>query len=354
MKKLIYSLMLICFAVMATDVMAQGAAPAQKAKPKKFHGNPDYYLEVQGSHIFKLADKALDEYPPMVNASAARKSILFNLDALHHDTRYDNSEAMREFCNSRMEKIVAHLQTPVKKGMEVCRVYNEGFIARTKSVSVAFDLVRGTYLAGGIHKGTDYRIVTDEQMAAIIDKCDVMFLSHNHADHVDRWVVDKFIAANKPVIAPTSILPDVKGVTHYRSETEVLNVEIPLKIGVNLPVTIFPGHQHPIMNNVYVVTTPEGLSVCHTGDQHGKDDFKWIDVARVNAPKIDALIMNCWTTSPLRAVKGFNPRYLITAHENEMGHSIDHRESYWLTFDKYKECKYPYVVMTWGEWFLVK
>ncbi len=353
MKKLICLLMFVCLAAASTGVMAQVQAQ-QKQKPKKFHGNPEYYLEVQGDHIFKLVDQALDEFPPVEGPSTIRQSILYNLDALLHDTKFDNSEYLRDFCNSRMEKVVARLQTPVKKGMEVYKIYNEGFVARTKSVSVAFDLVRGTYLASGIHKDTDYRILTDEQMEAIIDKCDVMFLSHNHADHVDRWVVDKFIAANKPVIAPTQILPDVKGVTHYRSETEVLKVEIPLKIGINLPVTIFPGHQPPFMNNVYVVTTPEGLSVCHTGDQYGKDDFKWIESARVNAPKIDALIMNCWTTKPLDAVKGFNPRYLITAHENEMGHSIDHREAFWLTFDKFKECKYPYVVMAWGEGFLVK
>lgn len=353
MKKLIYSLMLICFAITATDVVAQ--APAQqKAKPKKFHGNPEYYLEVQGSHIFKLVDQALDEYPPVPGASTIRKSILFNLDALLHDTKFDNSEYMREFCDSRVSKTVARFQTPVKKGMDVCKVYNEGFVARTKSVSIAFDLVRGTYLASGAHKGSGYRIVADDQMAAIIDKCDVLFLSHNHADHVDRWVVDKFIAANKPVIAPTQILPDVKGVTHYRSETEVLSVEVPLKTGITLAVKIFPGHQHPIMNNIYVVTTPEGYSVCHTGDQYSNTDFTWIESARVNAPKIDAMIMNCWTPKPMQTVKGFNPRYVITAHENEMGHSIDHREAFWLTFDKFKECKYPYVVMAWGEGFLVK
>ncbi len=345
--------MFVCLAAASTGVMAQASAQ-QKPKPKKFHGNPEYYLEVQGDQIFKLVDQALDEFPPVEGASTIRQSVLYNLDALLHNTKFDNSEYLRNFCNSRMEKVVARLQTPVKKGMEVYKIYNEGFVARTKSVSVAFDLVRGTYLASGVHKDTDYRILTDEQMEAIIDKCDVMFLSHNHADHVDRWVVDKFIAANKPVIAPTQILPDVQGVTHYRSESEVLKVEIPLKIGINLPVVIFPGHQHPIMNNVYVVTTPEGLSVCHTGDQYGKDDFKWIESARVNAPKIDALIMNCWTTKPLEAVKGFNPRYLITAHENEMGHSIDHREAFWLTFDKYKECKYPYVVMAWGEGFAIK
>ena len=137
--------MLACAAFMTMNAVAQTTAEA-KPKPKKFHGNPDYYLEVQGNHLFRQADMALDDCPPMVNASVARKSALMILDALHHDTRYDNSEAMREFCNSRMEKVVAEIQTPVKKGLKVHRVYNEGFVAKTKSVTVAFDLVRGTYL----------------------------------------------------------------------------------------------------------------------------------------------------------------------------------------------------------------
>ena len=354
MKRILNVLMLACAAFMTMNAVAQTTAEA-KTKPKKFHGNPDYYLEVQGSHLFRQADMALDDCPPMVNASVARKSALMILDALHHDTRYDNSEAMREFCNSRMEKVVAELQKPVKKGLKVHRVYNEGFVAKTKSVTVAFDLVRGTYLARRQFADTDYRIVTDEQMKAIVEQCDVMFLSHNHTDHIDRWVIDLFIAAGKPVIANPEILPNVPGISHWRDEDGIYESELALLNGEKLQVKIFPGWQRPIFNNVPVITTPEKYTICHTGDQHdGKSTADWIATVKDNAPKIDVLMVNCWTRKILDALKGFDPRYVITAHENEMGHSIDHREAYWLTFDKLKTTEYPYVVMAWGEWFSIK
>ena len=354
MKKIFNALLLVCAVAFAANAVAQ-TAPEQKAKPKKFHGNPDYYLEVQGAHIFRNADQGLDEFPPMVNASTARKSVLFNLDALLHDVRYDNSEAMREFCNSRMEKLVAELQKPQKKGLKIYKVYNEGFVARTKSVTVAFDLVRGTYLARRQFAGTDYRIVTDEQMKAIVEKCDVMFLSHNHTDHIDRWVVDLFIAAGKPVIANPEILPNVEGVTHWRSDNDIFESDLLLKNGEKLQVKIFPGWQKPIFNNVPVITTPEKYTICHTGDQHDrKSTADWISSVKDNAPKIDALMINCWTNDILKTLKGFDARYVITGHENEMGHSIDHREAFWLTFDKLKTTEYPFVVMAWGEWFSIK
>ena len=352
MKKVFNVLTLFCAVAFAANAVAQEPA---KVKPKKFHGNPDYYLEVQGTHLFRNTDKALDEFPPMVNASVARKLALFSLDALHHDTRYDNSDAMREFCNSRMEKVVAEVQKPVKKGLKIYRVYNEGFVAKTKSVTIAFDLVRGTYLSRGKYVGSDYRIVTDAQMEAIVEQCDVMFLSHNHTDHIDRWVIDKFIAAGKPVIAQQEILPGVEGVSHWRTEGGIYDSELELKNGEKLQVKIFPGYQRPSLNNVPVITTPEKYTISHTGDQHDrKSTADWIATVKDNAPKIDALIINCWTNDILNTLKGFDARYVFTAHENEMGHSIDHREAYWLTFDKLKSTEYPYVVMAWGEWFSLK
>ena len=352
MKKVFNVLTLFCAVAFTVNAVAQEPA---KVKPKKFHGNPDYYLEVQGTHLFRNTDKALDEFPPMVNASVARKLALFSLDALHHDTRYDNSDAMREFCNSRMEKVVAEVQKPVKKGLKIYRVYNEGFVAKTKSVTIAFDLVRGTYLSRGKYVGSDYRIVTDAQMEAIVEQCDVMFLSHNHTDHIDRWVVDKFIAAGKPVIAQQEILPGVEGVSHWRTEGGIYDSELELKNGEKLQVKIFPGYQRPSLNNVPVITTPEKYTISHPGAQYDrKSTADWIATVKDNAPKIDALIINCWTPNILQTLKGFDARYVFTAHENEMGHSIDHREAYWLTFDKLKSTEYPYVVMAWGEWFSLK
>lgn len=311
-----------------------------------YWGEADAYLLRQAKYMYELVDEALDEYPPVVGAPTSRRLALYNLDAMLHETKYDNSEPFKAFVSSRAGKVISDMLSPVKRGMKIYKIYNDGFVARTKSVTIAFDVVRGEL--------NGKSIVSNEQIAQIVDRCDVLFLSHNHSDHVDRYVVDRFIAAGKPVVAASEILEGVEGVTHYRSETEILDKEVVLKNGERLAIRIYPGHQSEMMCNVYVVTTPEGLTVAQTGDQYNKDDFKWIATVKEQRPSIDALIINCWSMDIAEAIKGFNPRYVLTGHENEMGHTIDHREAFWLTFQKLQPVEHDYVVMAWGEWFEFK
>ena len=44
----------------------------------------------------------------------------------------------------------------------------------------------------------------------------------------------------------------------------------------------------------------------------------------------------------------------IIYHENEMGHSIDHREPFWLTYQKMEKINKPSLIMGWGEWYLYR
>ena len=342
MKKLFFISLLSLFATANLTVLAQ----TKSAEPVAFWGKEDAYLLKQAVQMFSLADQALTENPPVVGAPMARKLALYNLDAMLHEVKYDNSQPFCDFIDSRIGKVIEDMKAPVKKGVKIYKIYNDGFVARTKSANIAFDLVRG--------ECKKQKLLSDEQIDAIDEHCDVLFLSHNHGDHVDRYVVNKFIAAGKPVIAATEILPDLKGVTHYRSETEILDKEVVLKSGEKLQVKIFPGHQSPMMCNIYVVTTPDKYTFAHTGDQYDKNDMEWIAKVKDNAPKIDALTINCWSYQIADAIKGFNPRYVITGHENEMGHTIDHREAFWLTFQKMEPVEHDYVVMAWGEWFSFK
>ena len=82
--------------------------------------------------------------------------------------------------------------------------------------------------------------------------------------------------------------------------------------------------------------------------------MNWLVNIHQEIPRPDALLVNCWTHRMNDLVEGFAPKCVITGHENEMGHTIDHREAFWLTFQKMEEIKRDYVVMGWGEWFLCK
>lgn len=335
---------LILLALISSTIIA--SAQQKSAEPIAFWGKEDAYLLKQASHMFNLVDEALTENPPVVGAPMARKLALYNLDAMLHEVKYDNTEPFCNFIDSRIGKVIEDMKSPVKRGVKIYKIYNDGFVVRTKSANIAFDVVRGAC------KGQ--QLLSDEQVDAIVDKCDVLFLSHNHGDHVDKYVVNRFIEAGKPVVAASEILPDLEGVTHYRSENEILDKVVKLKSGEELQVKIFPGHQSPMMCNIYVLTTPDKYTVAHTGDQYDKNDMEWIAEIKDKAPKIDALMINCWSYQIAEAIKGFDPRYVLSGHENEMGHTIDHREAFWLTFQKLEPVQHDYVVMSWGEWFSFK
>ena len=66
-------------------------------------------------------------------------------------------------------------------------------------------------------------------------------------------------------------------------------------------------------------------------------------------PKVDVLLIICWAMELQTHVDAFHPQLVITGHENELGHGIDHREAYWMSYLKFDALPYPYSLMTWGE-----
>lgn len=343
MKTLFYTL--LCMGGFCTSLLIPSGAKAQEKntiEKSAFWGNSEAYLNKQAFQMFNLIDQALTENPPVPGAPMVRKLALYNLDAMLHETKYDDSEPLNGFITSRINKVIADLSSPVKKGMKVYKIYNDGFIARTGSVTLAFDVVRGAC------KGKN--LISDASIQQIVDHCDVLFLTHNHGDHVDPVVVDMFLKAGKPVVAPTNILPEKKDIQHERSD-KMIDKKMKLDKNKNIRVKIFPGHQSELINNLYVVTTDEKKTVAHIGDQYNKEDMEWIVNISKDIPQPDALIVNCWTHRMSDLVDGFNPKLVVTGHENEMGHTIDHREAFWLTFQKMEQISKDYLVMGWGEWY---
>ncbi|MEN8125899.1 MAG: hypothetical protein ABFR32_12310 [Bacteroidota bacterium] len=215
----------------------------------------------------------------------------------------------------------------------------------------------------GKSAGAEGFIVGEDYMNRLIKQCDVLFISHKHEDHAEEWVAQSFIDKGKPVVAPQKVWKDKsinKFITHLERVPHTVQT-LPIQSGNQiLKVVIYPGHQGvDIENNVSLVITPEGLSFSQMGDQYNNNDFEWIDEVG-NNHVVDVLMPNCWTNNIVRVAKGFNPALIITGHENELGHTIDHREPYWLTYQRRKgsdrfggssEVGYdtPLILMTWGE-----
>ena len=82
--------------------------------------------------------------------------------------------------------------------------------------------------------------------------------------------------------------------------------------------------------------------------QDNPNDFSWIDNVH-NYFKIDLLFPNCWSPDVHRMIKGYDPKIVIPGHNNELGHTIDHREAYWMNDMRAGEFQNRLVNLTWGE-----
>ena len=315
-------------------------------------GDIEGFLDQQAHDILELTNEALTRFPPQLPEPIERRMVLLMLDAVLHDIDAPKRPPVQEFFHSRLERAINEIEnTHIDEGAMIWKLYNHGWIVRTATVTIGFDLVRGRLV----------RIegfgVADEVMERAARQCDVLFISHRHADHADEWVAQTFINQDKPVVAPPEVWADrpiSEKITHLEREAHTLQ-SLQIQNGKReLKVVIYPGHQGSnVQCNVTLVFTPEGMSFAQTGDQSNDEDFTWIDEVG-KRHRVDVLMPNCWTTDIVRLARGFEPELISTGHENEMGHTIDHREPNWLTYRRMRQSTYPLLLMTWGEKFHYK
>ena len=317
-----------------------------KDGPANFFGKPEEYLDWQAEQILHATELTISKYPPQIEEPFERQLAMLMLDAVFHDVKAPHREPVQAFHVRRTLSALEEIEsTSTTAGMHIWKLYDMGVIVRTKSVTVAFDITRG------YSSGSESFALPDDIIDRIATQCDALFISHFHQDHADEAVARAFLDQGKPVVTPNNVWeekPIHNEITHLeRIAHEIQNLRLNNK-NVDLNVVIYPGHQGAdILNNVVLVVTPEGYSVCHTGDQSSRDDFSWINEVKDHFT-LDVLIPNCWTTDPLQASQGFNPQLIIPTHENELGHTIDHREAYALNYSRWN-VPYDKVIMTWGE-----
>lgn len=334
-------LRLITIATLSLLFALPSVAQTEK-KALKYWGSPENYLNAQGIVLLETVDQAMDLYKPTTEFSFERKQALLNFDTFVHNTYYDNSKLLVDFVVKRMGKVLADLEAPIgKENVRIYKIYNDGFIIRTAKATIAVDL-----------NGRHGAVVPDAEMEKLVSHCDALFITHNHADHYDLHVVDMFLKQGKQVHAVPNFQPGNEAIDHVRGE-EPIDVAYKLPKG-KLKVRIYPGHQDQLLCNVYVFTMPNGVKIAHTGDQYNEEDMAWIKTVKNDVPDLDVLIVECWIHHLPEVIDGFSPKVVVTGHEDELGHTIDHREAFWLTYYKFQEVyniQTPYVIMGWGEWY---
>lgn len=301
-----------------------------------YHKDPLALIEEQSKQVFNQAYSILQRYPPSPKVLEERKMALFALDGLYHDRRTDSLVILNQQFASLMNRVIDSLKNPPHdNGVRIYKIYNHGFIIQTNSITIAIDLVRGSQFA----------TLSNDHIQEFADLCDMMFISHKHSDHADSLVAEMFVKRGKNVVVPHDLWHgQSKYYHHLRDSTHFFNFSDKKQ----LDVTAFPGHQGEVPNNIYLISLPEGMTVMHSGDQSNNNDLSWIKKISQNYD-VDILLAHCWMPNLKQAITGIQPKLIITGHENELGHSIDHREPYWLTFQKFEEISTPTVIMAWGE-----
>lgn len=363
-----------CAVSIITCAFISDPASADTFDPR-LNERDDAYLNRQAEALLARVNDTLDRVPPQLPEPRERRLALLVLDGVLHDVYAPNRPPVQAFYHARVERALGQMEAElVTDGAVIWKLYNHGFVVRTPTVTLAFDLHRGApgFRVDDPEKG---RTVVpcpgfplpDEPARRLVNQCDVLFISHRHDDHADEWIAKEFLAQGKPVVAPDDVLeksPIHGQITHMKREAHTVQ-ELPVRDGsVPLKVVVYPGQQYQgsgVPNNVVLVVTPEGTSFAHNGDQINdpypeyQEDYKWIDKVR-DYHKVDVLMTNCWLNDIYRFTCGFDPNLVLPGHENEVGHAIFDRVPYWgdaeylqLTYPQLLESNYPVCVMTWGE-----
>lgn len=328
-------LLLVAFLLCCNMTMAQ--------KEFSYSDKELSYVHKQTGKAYALIDSLLLKYPPQTCNLLERKMAMMAVDLIVHDKVNDNIPQLYEYINRRISHVARKLSEPVKKGVRIFKLYNDSFIAKTASTTIAFDLI-----LGGSPDIEPY--ISDSLMECIVDQCDILFISHEHGDHANRSVARMFTAKNKIIVAPTGVWEGVSPNIRNLRPDQMTDYTIGLPENRTLKLRIFPGYQSYIVNNINHITTPEGFRIMHIGDQYGKEHLEWLSHIK-DSTQTDVLLANCWVTAPEVTIPGIAPKLVIPGHENELWHTITHREPHWLTWDRMEGIDVPFVFMTWGEYY---
>lgn len=276
-----------------------------------------------------------------------RRDLLLLLDyPLHADNQ--SPEAPEELCcefdqtslSYRAQARLRALDALAKDGpaapgeLQVIKIYNCGLILRTSERCIAVDVKWEGGAAGA---------------AAIANAADAFFLSHPHSDHYSPVMIQALAAAGKTAVLPEDVVPELKWdgkMVIHDDVLEPVNVcGIDMSIVKGWQVRVYP-------NNAYLLEF-DGWRVLLTGENTKAAIYDVL--VPLEAP--DLILTPSWShfveiMAFVEQMKGYDASktFYIPEHENELYHSVAHRESYRELFARpdrlgNEELKYPRVVL---------
>lgn len=307
-------------------------------------GKKQEYLHYQHHQSLRVIDTILSQNPPSTGYNFNRYAAFLLLDQVMHDPDAPEYPSVIRYIHEKTSEACKDFaQTEVDEGALIWKLYNHGFLIKTPTVSFGFDVVTGSYIS-------DSFAIPLDILEPALDECDFIMVSHHHNDHFDVKIVNHLLKMNKTVIMPEIESSEIQHTANLKQVNGGIDESINLVINNHyVRIKPLPGHQgYETINNIYHVTTPEGLTFVQTGDQSHEPDLEWM-IGICNNLKTDVILINCWMPYLNDVLLGFNPSLIITGHHNELAHGIDHRESFWLTHKRLENKIWPWLIMEIGE-----
>jgi len=291
----------------ARAARAAVAADARRADPHTWVGD-----------VLAVAGGALRDHPPGDGDWQVRKEALLLLDCalnVRRGSRWrrDVGRFYQDFMARAVEEIVSSRPA---EGLRLWKIYNMGFVVRSRRHCVGFDIHPGRRL--------DPKL-TVEQMRALAGALDVAFVSHIHVDHLHTGFARMMLEAGKTVVLPASYRPWLRGPGVIRVYNDY---RTPIRIG-GIEARCYPGWQRLLARNCVYVVNLEGFRIAHNGDNTRQRLYRRLG----NEEDLDVVLANCWSGMG-RWADAADPDLLVTGHENEIGHGLSMRAPFRHTYDR--------------------
>lgn len=298
------------------------------------------YAWIQDTHDF--VDRMLERYPAEISdggrCSFERRNLLLLRDyPMHADNKpKDAPQGLKDAYVNSVKGLYAAAEADAlqwlskggrSKKLDIFKVYNMGFIFRSQGQTVGVDLQWS-----GDRK----------QMDELASHLDVLFLTHPHGDHYTKELLVAMLEAGKPVVMPCDLVPEYTGGNKIVQGDDNPHGKMAGKTAYK---SMMGNQGARIPCNVYLLTVGS-WNIVHNGDNSVEDIENYLSSERV-----DVFVGACWngikdTMDKIKANPSGTECVYFSAHENEWGHTVDHREAFEELFrrtDRLGDQEYDYL-----------
>ena len=313
----------------------------------------------------RFCEKELAKTEGAGHADAARRRALMLLDyPLHVDNR--TAVAPKDEAAAHERAVTAYLRRTTDRVLREAKaakveegtlrawlVYNMAFVLKGPHKTVLIDLTTNPFYG-------ELKPWTDADWQAFAELGDLLVITHPHGDHTSFPLMRRMRALGKTLVLPCKMRDRTTGENYAAGDKVVIldrDHAEPLSID-GVKFWNFMGNQGKgVPCNTYLIEI-DGVRVVDNGDNSLKER-EW---NLVKCPPADIIISSTWSrvtniVAACKATPGFKKdrAVFLPSHENELMHTVDHRESYREMYEDKRRLgcpgfEWPHIKpLAWGE-----